>query len=172
MKLTSRPWFRCAVSSADILRRLAAHPLPLGLRSGATKRAFHRDIYFDAPDGTLQARGVACRIRIRDDDRRVLMVALNGAAGRERFEADTSETDPRRILESDLEPARRLRAVVDPALLRPELEVETERLTRFGRAAWWPLARFAFMYDVATVRRGGISRSFHEVKVYRLGAGP
>src|SRR5687767_7613875 len=137
MKHSSRPWFRCAVSSAEILRRLAAHRLPLGLRSGATTRAFHRDIYFDAPDGTLQARGVACRIRIRADDRRVLMVALNGAAGRERFEAETSETDPRKILDSDLEPARRLRAVIDSSRLRPELELETERLTRSGRAAWW-----------------------------------
>jgi polyphosphate kinase len=169
---SSKPWFRCAVSSPDLLRRLATHPLPLGLRSGATTRAFHRDIYFDAPDGTLQARGVACRIRIRDDDRRVLTVVLNGAAGRERFEADTDETDPRRILDSDLEPARRLRAVLDPARLRAELELETERLRRSGRAAWWPLARFAFIYDVATVRRGAISRSFQEVKVYRLGAGP
>jgi polyphosphate kinase len=168
---SSKPWFRCAVSSPDILRRLAAHPLPLGLRSGATTRAFHRDIYFDAPDGTLQSRGVACRIRIGDDDRRVLMVVLHGAAGRERFEAETDETDARRILDSDLEPARRLRAVLDPARLRAELEVETERLTRSARAAWWPLARFAFIYDVATVRRGAISRSFQEVKVYRLGAG-
>jgi polyphosphate kinase len=172
MKHSSRPWFRCAVSSADLLRRLATHRLPLGLRSGATTRTFHRDIYFDAPDGTLQSRGVACRIRTRDDDRRVLTVVLNGAAGRERFEADADETDPRRILEGDLEPARRLRAVLDPARLRPELEIETERLTRAARAAWWPLARFAFIYDVATVRRGAISRSFQEVKVYRLGAGP
>ena len=167
----SRPWFRCAVASPDILRRLAAHPLPLGLRSGATTRTFHRDIYFDASDGTLQSRGVACRIRIRDDDRRVLMVVLHGAAGRERFEAETSETDPRKILDSDLEPARRLRAVLDPARLRAELELETERLTRPARAAWWPLARFSFIYDVATVRRGAISRSFQELKVYRLGGG-
>src|SRR5919108_3560688 len=108
MKLSSRPWFRCTVSSADILRRLAAHRLPLGLRSGATTRSFHRDIYFDAPDGSLQSRGVVCRIRIRDDDKRVLTVALNTAAGRERFEAETTAADPPPILESDLQPPRRL----------------------------------------------------------------
>jgi polyphosphate kinase len=168
----SRPWFRCAISSADLLRRLASHRLPLGLRGGAVTRAFHRDVYFDASDGSLQARGVVCRIRTRDDDRRVLTVVLNGAAGRERFEAETTETDLRKILEGDLEPARRLRAVIDPARLRAELELETERLTRSARNAWWPFARFAFTYDVSTVRRGTISRSFQDVKVCRLGAGP
>jgi polyphosphate kinase len=172
MSSSSRQWFRCAVSSADILKRLAAHRLPLGLRSGPTTRVFHRDIYFDAPDGSLHARGVVCRIRIRDDDRRVLMVGLSGAAGRERFEAETTETDPRKILEGDLEPARRLRAVLDPSRLRAEVEIETERLTRSARTAWWPFARFSFVYDAATVRRGAISRSFQEVKVCRLGSGP
>src|SRR5919109_2096471 len=171
MRRSSRAWFRCTVSSPDILRRLAAHRLPLGLRSGATTRSFHRDVYFDAPDGSLQSRGVVCRIRIRDDDKRVLTVVLNSAAGRERFEAETTETDPRRILESDLEPARRLRAVLDPSRLRPEVELEIERLTRPARSGWWPLARFAFVYDIATVRLGTVSRSFQEIKVYRLGSG-
>ena len=168
----SRPWFRCVVSSEDILRRLAAHPLPLGLRSGPTARAFHRDIYFDAPDGTLRSRGVACRIRIRDDDTRLLTVVLDGASGRERFEAATDESDLRAILEGQLDPARRLRAVLDPSRLREEVELETERLTRTARARWWPLARYAFVYDIATVRRGVISRSFSDLKVYRLGGGP
>jgi polyphosphate kinase len=114
---------------------------------------------------------VVCRIRIRDDDKRVLTVVLNSAAGRERFEAETTETDPRRILESDLEPARRLRAVLDPARLRPEVELETERITRSARSGWWPLARYAFVYDIATVRLGTISRAFQEIKVHRLGSG-
>ena len=171
MTVVNKPWFRCAVSSGDLLRRLSAHPLPLGLRSGPIQRSLHRDMYFEAPDGSLQARGVACRVRIRDDDRRLLMVVLNGAAGRERFEAETIESDPRRILESDLEPVRRLRAVTDPTRLRPDVELEIERWTRRGRSAWWPLSRFEFVYDAATVRRGTTSRSFHELKVRRLGAG-
>lgn len=166
--------FRCAVDGPEALHRLREAPLPLGLRGDPPERSFHRDIYLDTPDGSLEGRGVSCRLRVQADDRRSLALIVGGAGSRppERWEAVVPELDLRRALEGTSEPARRLRGLVDPALLKPRIEIETERWTRVVRAGWFRRQpRFVFLYDIGTVRQGGLVRSFEEIQVRRLGPG-
>src|SRR5207249_5446296 len=58
---------RWSLPSAESLNELLAAPLPLGLRAGPTRRTFHRDLYFDTPDGDLRRRGATCRLRFHVD---------------------------------------------------------------------------------------------------------
>ena len=44
--------------SLDLLNRMVADELPLGLQSGPVELSFQRDTYFDSPDWTLRRRGV------------------------------------------------------------------------------------------------------------------
>ncbi len=166
--------FRCGVDGAEALERLKDTPLPLGLKAGPPTRSFHRDIYLDTPDNALGGRGVVCRLRVMADDRRVLGLIVGGSADNppERWESTVQELDARRALEGTSEPARRLRGLVDPALLKPRIEVETERWTRVVQGGWLRRTpRFAFVYDRSTVRHGGLARTFEELQVRRLGSG-
>jgi len=166
--------FRCSVDGLDALRLLREAPLPLGLRADPAERTFHRDIYLDTSDRALARRAVSCRIRIAADDRRTLCLILWGGAAHppERFEAEATDLDPRRMLEGASEPARRLRGLVDPVLLKPRIEIETERWTRLVHGGVFrKRPRLGFLYDACTVRQGGVSRAFEELQVRRLGPG-
>jgi hypothetical protein len=165
--------FRCDVDGVEALARLREAPLPLELRSAPPVRTFHRDLYLDTSDRTLAERGVTCRLRIQSDDRRFLCLIVEDAERvPERWEAEVPELDARRALEGTTEPARRLRALVEPSLLRPRIEIETERWTRMVWGGWLrKVPRFAFMFDACTVRHSGLAREFEELQVRRLGPG-
>ena len=166
--------FRCDVPGPEALAALREAPLPLELRSSEPTRVFHRDIYLDSSDRALLARGVSCRLRIRADDRRFVTLFIGGQAGSvERYEAEVAEADPRHALAGDSEPARRLRGLVDPASLRPRIELEVERWSRTASAGFFRRRpRFEFLYDASTVRHGGLTRTFEELQVRRLSPGP
>jgi polyphosphate kinase len=162
---------RWDVPAADVLRRLALEPLPLGLRATAPERVFLRDVYYDTSDLTLRARRVTCRVRHRSDGRRELSVSLveerDGEPTVTRTEAGlTTGTPAAEALGGESEPALLLRSIVNPGTLGVHLELEIERYTRTGtgRQLVRP-ARFSFEYDIVTVRAAGVSRTFHEVLV-------
>ncbi len=166
--------FRCDVSGPEALAALRNAPLPAGLSGSAPTKSFHRDIYLDSNDRTLQARSVSCRVRIQADDRRILTLFIGGDPSLpvERYEAQVSALDPRQALLEDSEPARRLRGLIDPAQLKPRIELEVERWTRTGSSGWFvKTPRLAFVYDACTVRHSGLTRTFEEVQVRRIGAG-
>ena len=146
-------------------------------RSPAT-RTFQRDLYFDTPDGALRRRGITCRFRIRMDDRRILTVRILARPGLDvvpvapvTFEAEVPETDAREALKGASEPARRLRALIDPERLRSRVELETERHSRLARGGRFSPVRFECLYDSVTVSSGGLSRPFYELKIRRLRPG-
>ncbi|MEJ7812459.1 MAG: polyphosphate kinase 1 [Gemmatimonadaceae bacterium] len=166
---------RFDVPSVELLRRLVAAPLPLGLPSLPTERSFHRDIFFDTPDDSLRRRGVRCRFRLGANDRRTLSLAIRdpldpGSAG-EWYDARSAALDAWGALGGESEPARRLRGLVDAALLEPRLQVETERHVRRVPGKWLRRARLEFLYDVCTVRSHSLARSFQELQVRRLRGG-
>ena len=107
-------FFRCDVAGAEALAALRGADLPLGLKAGPVTHGFHRDIYLDTPDDALAGRGMACRLRIGVDDRRVLNLLI-GSGGQDeppqRFEAVVDALEPRAALLGDSEPARRLREI-------------------------------------------------------------
>ena len=166
--------FRCDVAGPEALAELRDAPLPPPLRGGPPARSFHRDIYLDTTDQTLLAKGVSCRVRVRTDDRRLLTLFISGGTETrgERYEAEVPELDPRQALEGSSEPARRLRGLVDPLSLKPRIELEVERWSRTGSAGFFRREpRFAFLYDLCTIRHGGLSRTFEELQVRRLAPG-
>ena len=164
--------------SLDLLNALVGDALPLSLRAGPVVQTFHRDVYLDAPDWTLRRRGVTCRFRIRVDDRRILTVrSLGRTEGAaivvvpQTFEAEVEQLTGELAVHGTSEPARRLRALIDPALLGPRLEFETERRLRTSHPRWLARGRFEFLYDVVTVRRQHLSQTFQEVTVRGLQRG-
>src|SRR3989454_6638929 len=131
------PEWKGEVPTLDLLNRMVTDPLPLGLRSGPVEPFFQRDIYFDSADWTLRRRGVSCRFRIRVDDRRILTLRTVGRweggvplVLPQTFEADVAELEGEQALAGTSDPARRLRSLIDPALLLPRIQFETERRLR------------------------------------------
>src|SRR2546428_2883126 len=124
---------RWDVASAEALQALLADPLPLGLRAGPARRSFVRDLYFDTAAGDLRRRDVACRVRFAADDRRTLVI--EGLRPGRPVAVEVAELDPAAIFAGGSGPARRLRALVDPARLVPSVELETERRVRLVRRA-------------------------------------
>src|SRR5438093_10425891 len=172
------PEWKGEVPTLDLLNRMVTDPLPLGLRSGPVEPFFQRDIYFDSADWTLRRRGVSCRFRIRVDDRRILTLR---AVGRweggtplvvpQTFEADVAELEGEQALRGMSDPARRLRALIEPTLLMPRIAFETERRWRHTYARWFARGRYEVVYDVVTVRSRGLARTFQELKLRELAAG-
>src|SRR5207253_58289 len=166
------------VPTLELLNRMVTESLPLGIRSGPIEQSFQRDVYFDSADWTLRRRGVACRFRTRVDDRRILTLR---AAGRweggaplvvpQTFEADVAELEGEQALRGMSDPARRLRALIEPTLLMPRIAFETERRWRRTYARWFARARYEVVYVVVTVRSRRLARTFQELKLRELAAG-
>ena len=178
MGAVSIPEWRGEVPSLDLLNRMVLDPLPLGLRGGAIERTFHRDVYLDASDWTLRRRGVTCRFRVQLDDRRLLTVRSLGRTEDaaiivvpQTYEAEVEELTGEQAVAGGSEPARRLRALIDPSLLLPRLEFETERRLRHTQPGWFARARYELIYDVVTVRRQHLSQTLQEVTLRRVRAG-
>ncbi|HEU5218942.1 MAG TPA: CYTH domain-containing protein, partial [Gemmatimonadales bacterium] len=166
--------FRCDVSGPEALAALRDVPLPAGLKGPAPTKSFHRDIYLDTNDRSLQGRGASCRLRIQSDDRRILtlFIADGPSLPVQRYEARVSALDPRQVLQEDTEPARRLRGLIDPGQLKPRIELEVERWSRIGASGWFrKVPRFVFLYDACTVRGSGLTRTFEELQVRRIAPG-
>src|SRR5947208_15274034 len=123
--------YRGEVKSLELLNRLVLAPLPAGLRAGPVETLFNRDVYFDAPDGTLRRRGVTCRFRTRFDDRRLLTLRVEpgpGAVGpAKRYEAELPGLNEPPPLAGSSDPARRPPPPVDPQLLRSRIGFGRER---------------------------------------------
>src|SRR6266851_2156563 len=172
------PEWKGEVPTLDLLNRMVTDPLPLGLSAGPVEPFFQRDIYFDSADWTLRRRGVSCRFRIRVDDRRILTLRTIGRweggvplVLPQTFEADVPELEGAQALVGTSDPARRLRSLIDPALLLPRIQFETERRVRYTQAGWFSRGRYAVVYDVVTVRSHQMAVAFEELKLQERAPG-
>src|SRR5512146_970740 len=157
--------FRCELLSADQLALLARGPLPPGIVAGESRRSLHRDLYLDTPDDSLRRRGITCRLRIAAEGRAVLTlrIADAGVQGGTRVDATVKATDPAAALASDNEVARRIRGIVDPALLGVRVDLEVDRLTRNASLDWLRRPRLTVHLDRVTIRRNGASARFFQM---------
>src|SRR5256712_656613 len=172
------PEWKGEVPTLDLLNRMVTDPLPLGLSAGPVEPFFQRDIYFDSADWTLRRRGVSCRFRIRVDDRRILPLRTIGRweggvplVLPQTFEADVPELEGVQALAGTSDPARRLRSLIDPALLLPRIQFETERRVRGTKARWFSRGRYDVLYDVVTVRSHQMAVAFEELKLQERARG-
>ncbi|MGH7711539.1 MAG: polyphosphate kinase 1, partial [Gemmatimonadaceae bacterium] len=149
--------------------------MPLRLQATAPTRTFLRDVYFDTPDMALRMRGVTCRVRHRADRPPELTVVVvteqGGQAVVTRADSDVPSGNAQDALVEETEAAHLLRAIVNPASLGPQLELEIEEYARTAWSRWWRPARFELEYAIATVREAGLSRSFHEIALHTLRRG-
>lgn len=159
------------VPSQEIIDKLASDAPPLGMRCTPLKHSFHRDIYFDSRDKTLEKRGVSCRLRTRSDDKRILSLEIRQTQERQVHEEEVPEVDPHDVLRGSSDPARRLRAIIDPDRLEPTIELEIERRQRRLWRGWLPFPQFELVYDIVAVRSEGDSRYFYELKIRHLRGG-
>ena len=167
---------RWEVPTPELLGELLEAQLPLGLKGTAPAHVFHRDVFLDTDEGSLREIGVTCRFRLTSDDRRLLTVSVrepavrgrSGAVIWQRYDAAPTELDPLEAARGTSEPARRLRAMIDPARLRVDFVLSTERHVRCGDARFLRRGRFEFVYDAVTVEQGPVRRRFQEMKARRL----
>ena len=150
--------------------RIAAAPLPLGLRETSADVDFFRVVYFDTTTGDLERKGASVRLCIRPDETQILQVdiATQHHDGRDvtrrHAEAQVAARPAAELFHGDSEPARMLRALVDPTYLRPAFELETVRRLRRGvHDGGDDVVEFA--YDTVTVRKGDVSGELYELEV-------
>jgi polyphosphate kinase len=161
---------RFEVDGSDELARISTAPLPFGLREKGTDLDFFRVVYFDTSTADLQRKGATVRLFIRPDDTQTLMVDIGAANSdgtsvtRRHAEAEVPALPPADLFSGSSEPARMLRALVDPAHLRPALEIETVRRVRHAVLDEGG-EEMTFAFDAVTVRRGELSGEIDELEV-------
>src|SRR5690349_20222360 len=102
-------------------------------------------------------------MRFDVDDRRTLALDV----GLLRYAAPVVELEAREAFRGDAEPARRLRALVDPERLVLVCELEVERALRGARLPLVPLPQLELAYDTVTVRGADPSPVFCELAITR-----
>lgn len=153
--------FRFEVPDRAALERLLALPLP-GMAQARTRLTAFREIFYDTPGGELRARSATARLRVYSDGRARFIVQLfqpgPDATGERRHErAFVENGDPAAVFAGASEPARLLRALVDPAQLQVAFEIQTLRRKRGGRLSQDAASRFTLNCDVHTVGYGSLS---------------
>lgn len=163
---------RLEVPDERVLDRLAGQPIPIPITGESRSLVVFRDVYFDTPGGELDLKPARVRIRHHADGRRVLQIDVRERKGssptRHQAEAEVGanapETEPHAIFHGNSEPARLLRALIDPARLEPAFEVETVRRIRTGSMADIDGA-IALAYDTLTVRQNELAGTLWQIEV-------
>lgn len=141
------------------LQRLLDVPPPPRVRDRGTSRLLRRDLLLDRADGDLARRGIAVRLSLGSDDRRVLAVAIaphpDALLGDLPWiESPVHAADLRDALREATAARRALAAVTDPDDLIAWASVEHDLQQRTLEGPWWSRGAFVVETDVATVRRG------------------
>ena len=161
---------RIEVPDGELLDRFASAELPLPLAAQTRGLQLFRDVYFDTPGRDLGMKPALVRLRYHDDGRRTLLIDVrergeSGGPTRHRSEADVGDAAPDAVFLGDSEPARLLRALVEPGRLEPSLEIEALRRLRSGRVGDEGGPPVEIAYDTLTVRRGELSGTLWQIEV-------
>ncbi|MEX0891834.1 MAG: polyphosphate kinase 1 [Gemmatimonadota bacterium] len=162
---------RFIVPDHEALGRIATAPLPLELHEVGADLDVFRIVYFDTRAGDLTRKRASVRLRIRPDETQLLQVEVDAPAAREdgvlrrHAEADVPSLPAAELFAGTSEPARMLRALVDPAHLKPAFELETVRQVRMAAPAAGGAETIRFSFDAVTVRKGNVSGELHELEV-------
>ena len=159
---------RFEVNSRELLQQLATAPLPFQLEEQSAELEFLRVVYYDTPDRDLEHRNATARLQIGEKGQTLVVdvraySAPDGGAVRRHSDAAVTGTDFEDVFGSDTEPARILRALLDPQRLVPAFELEITRRTRVARLEGDSTIRFS--YDAITVRQGEIAGELYELEV-------
>ncbi|MBW3570699.1 MAG: polyphosphate kinase 1 [Gemmatimonadetes bacterium] len=147
-----------------VLRAVATGPAPEGFGAGPPATEAFRDVYFDTADGALERRGAWACLRHHPDGARTLSVrtGVEAEGGRVASVALPPAPDDEPLAGLS-EPARMLRAMVDPARLLPRVELETHRVVRSIQSLDGRPAEVAC--DAITVRGGEEKAALEEIEL-------
>src|SRR5881409_595854 len=142
------------VPDAATLRRI------LSSFPGRAQSTHFRDVYFDTSTGELRQRGGRCRLRFTAGGDRLLTVWQPDGS---RSDAPVREADDVAALTGPSEPARRLRALIDPGRLAPWIERHVEPTWGTGRVPVVGPPLWDGGNDKISVRRGPTTAGLFEV---------
>ena len=147
-----------------VLEAVATGPAPDGFRAGHPATQVFRDVYHDTEGGDLERRGAWACLRHHADGSRTLSVRTGAdAEGGEVAAVELPPAQGDSPLLGLSEPARRLRAMVDPARLVPRVELETHRVVRPIQSLDGRLAEAAC--DAITARAGELTAGLEEIEL-------
>jgi len=165
------------VHGDELLERLAGASRVGGLPAGPSRYELLRVTYFDTPSGLLRDRRMILRLRQTAQGTRVAelgritAVNLEGVVEETTLEAPVTEDGLYATLRGSSELASQVRALVEPAALRPVSALDVDREIRDLKAGWWgrPVHRVEFDRIVAHV--DGATTSFEQMTVMELAPG-
>jgi polyphosphate kinase len=169
---------RFDVPDHETLARISNEPLPFGLHELSSDVDFFRVVYFDTSTGDLARKGASVRLSIRPDETQTLSVDVgvaddtSSSVTRRHAEARVEALPPIRLFAGTSEPARMIRALVDPAHLRPTIEIETIRRLRRAVLPGAGEEAIEFAFDAVTVRKGELSGELDELEITIRGQAP
>jgi polyphosphate kinase len=147
-----------------VLQAVATGPAPEGFRAGPPATQVFRDVYHDTEDGDLERRGAWVGLRHHADGSRTLSVrTAPDAEGGQVAVVELPPAEGGSPLLGLSEPARLLRAMVDPARLHPRVELETQRIVRSIQSLDGRPAEAAC--DAVTARSGDLAASLEEIEL-------
>lgn len=162
---------RFEIPGREALGRIAAAQLPPGIHEESTDLDFFRIIHFDTETHDLERKGASVRLCIRPDETQTLVVNVGRgeggeAPGQRHAEAQVPLRSDADLFSGESEPARLIRALVDPSHLKPSFELETVRRVRHAKLDSNGAAHdIRFIFDMITVRRGEVSGDLDELEV-------
>jgi polyphosphate kinase len=164
----SLTFFRYALASGEQREALAFAPLPGALLAEPPRHSVHRDLYLDTADDTLRQRGFLCRLRVREPGEcTVSLWRAETANLAERNESRVASDDVSAALAQDTDAGRRLRALVDPALMTARLELTIDRLARVVDRDLLRRPRLELYYDRVHASAGQATCTFHQLVGHR-----
>ena len=169
---------RFEVEDHETLARISNQPLPFGLREQSSDLDFFRVVYFDTNTSDLERKGASVRLSIRPDETQTLSVDIGVAdergssVTRRHAEARVEALPPIRLFAGASEPARMIRALVDPAHLKATVEIETVRRLRQAVLPGSEGETIDFAFDAVTVRKGELSGELNELEITIRGEAP
>lgn len=136
-----------------------------------------RETYFDSTDGALEARGMMLKVRAEAGGRRVLRlviresVSLQGVVEQLMLETPIVGDGLYSTLAGDTEVATRVREVLEPDALRPQVAVDIDRESRELRPGLFGRATHRILYDEVVAHAPGVARAQAEVTLLELTSG-
>ncbi len=170
---------RLNVRVADVARfaELTAKRRPLGMTSGRSTYHLLRETYFDTADGTLADRGMTLRLRAEARGHASLelaiteSVSLQGIVEEEVLETPGVGDGLYDTLAGDSEVASRIRDIVEPDALRPQVAVDIDRESRDLKSGPLGRASHRLLFDDVIAHAPGLALEFQEVTLVELTRG-